>query len=82
MRKKNNPPYPIMNLHAYLKERQGLIDRVLNCYLGECRQHLEMLFKVERVQTFSLIHDDLPAPVSSPEGKESVPSSPRKPSSL
>lgn len=42
-----------MNVHAYLKERQGLIDRTLNRYLGECRQHPEKLFKAMQYSVFS-----------------------------
>ncbi len=42
-----------MNLHAYLKERQGLTDRTLNRYLGECRQHPDKLFKAMQYIVFS-----------------------------
>jgi len=42
-----------MNVHAYLKERPGLIDRALNRYLGECRQHPKKLFKAMQYSVFS-----------------------------
>jgi geranylgeranyl diphosphate synthase type II len=43
-----------MNLHGYLQERQGLIDRTLHRYLGKCPQHPEKLFKAMQYSVFSL----------------------------
>ncbi len=43
----------MMDVHAYLKTRQGLIDRSLNQYLGACRRHPETLFKAMQYSVFS-----------------------------
>ena len=42
-----------MNVHAYLKAQQGLIDRNLKKYLGDCRHHPETLFKAMQYSVFS-----------------------------
>ena len=42
-----------MNVHAYLKAQQGLIDRNLKKYLGDCRHHPETLFKAMQNSVFS-----------------------------
>ena len=42
-----------MNVHAYLKAQQQLIDRTLNQYLGDCSHHPETLFKAMQYSVFS-----------------------------
>ncbi len=42
-----------MNVHGYLKKRQGLIDRTLHRYLGKCPQHPEKLFEAMQYSVFS-----------------------------
>jgi len=42
-----------MNLHGYLQERQGLIDRTLHPYIGKSPLHPEKLFKAMQYSVFS-----------------------------